>query len=69
MPAFYPEKGVGPQDILGGDDEKQVQAIVNYVMSLGRSINLVSASSSAQSSVGAAVQQAPPAEMQPATTP
>ncbi len=41
MPGYYPEKGVGPKDILGGDDEKQIQALVNYVMTRGESGQIV----------------------------
>jgi mono/diheme cytochrome c family protein len=37
MPSFYPTPDPdGPPDILGGDDEKQIIAIRNYLMSLGR---------------------------------
>jgi mono/diheme cytochrome c family protein len=35
MPGYYPEPGSGPKGILEGDDEKQIQAIVNYLMYLG----------------------------------
>jgi mono/diheme cytochrome c family protein len=33
MPSFYPE---GPEDILGGKDEKQLEALRDYIMVLGR---------------------------------
>ncbi|MFQ5851013.1 MAG: c-type cytochrome [Candidatus Binatia bacterium] len=33
MPSFYPE---GPEDILGGKDEKQIEALRDYIMVLGR---------------------------------
>jgi hypothetical protein len=37
MPSFYPTpEQDGPPDILGGDDAKQITAIRNYLMSLGR---------------------------------
>jgi len=37
MPSFYPTPDRdGPEDILGGDDEKQITAMRNYIMSLGR---------------------------------
>lgn len=38
MPTFYPtpDAADGPSDILGGDDEKQITAMRNYIMSLGR---------------------------------
>jgi mono/diheme cytochrome c family protein len=37
MPSFYPTpEPDGPPDILDGDDEKQITAIRNYLMSLGR---------------------------------
>lgn len=37
MPSFYPTPDPdGPSDILDGDDAKQITAIRNYVMSLGR---------------------------------
>jgi cytochrome c2 len=35
MPGYYPEPGTGPKDILEGQDEKQIQALVNYVMTRG----------------------------------
>jgi len=34
MPSFYPG---GPDDILGGKDDRQIEALRDYVMSLGRS--------------------------------
>jgi mono/diheme cytochrome c family protein len=37
MPSFYPTtEQDGPPDILDGDDEKQIVAIRNYLISLGR---------------------------------
>jgi cytochrome c1 len=33
MPAYYPG---GPDDVLGGDDERQIQAITDYLMQLGK---------------------------------
>jgi cytochrome c2 len=36
MPGYYPEPNSGPKDILGGDDEKQIQAIVDYLMTIGK---------------------------------
>jgi hypothetical protein len=33
MPSFYPG---GPDDILGGKDDRQIEALRDYVMSLGR---------------------------------
>ena len=33
MPSFYPE---GPEDILGGKDEKQIEALRDYIMVLGQ---------------------------------
>jgi hypothetical protein len=32
MPSFYPG---GPEDILGGKDDRQIQAITDYLMQLG----------------------------------
>ncbi len=32
MPSFYPG---GPEDILGGDEKKQIEALTDYIMSLG----------------------------------
>ena len=32
MPSFYPG---GPPDVLGGDDEAQIRALRDYVVSLG----------------------------------
>ena len=34
MPSFYPD---GPPDILGGDDERQIEAIRDYIWTLGSS--------------------------------
>ena len=36
MPAFFPDKDSGPDDILGGDEMRQMAAIRDYVMSLGK---------------------------------
>ncbi len=36
MPAFFPDKDSGPDDILGGDEMKQVVAIRDYLLGLGR---------------------------------
>jgi mono/diheme cytochrome c family protein len=37
MPSFYPTPDPdGPSDILDGDDEKQITAMRNYILSLGR---------------------------------
>lgn len=33
MPSFYPE---GPEDILGGKDDKQIEALRDYIMVLGQ---------------------------------
>ena len=33
MPNFYPG---GPDDILGGDEKRQIQALVEFILSLGR---------------------------------
>jgi len=33
MPSFYPE---GPEDILGGKDDKQIEALRDYIMVLGK---------------------------------
>jgi hypothetical protein len=37
MPTFYadPEATDGPPDVLGGDDEAQMRALRDYVISLG----------------------------------
>ncbi len=35
MPAFLPSDDSGPQDVLGGDRQKQAEAIRDYVLSLG----------------------------------
>jgi hypothetical protein len=34
MPSFYPG---GPDNILGGKDEKQIEALRDYLLTLGRS--------------------------------
>lgn len=36
MPGYYPEPNAGPKDVLGGDDSKQIQALVDYLMTLGK---------------------------------
>lgn len=36
MPAFLPSDDAAPQDILGGDRQKQAEALRDYIMSLGR---------------------------------
>jgi hypothetical protein len=33
MPSFYPG---GPDDILGGKDDRQIEALRDYIMTLGR---------------------------------
>lgn len=43
MPGFYPEPGTGPKDILSGDDEKQIEALVDYVMTRGEKGQTVAA--------------------------
>jgi len=35
MPAFLPTDDAGPQDILGGNRQKQAEALRDYIMSLG----------------------------------
>ncbi len=34
MPAFLPEKGMGPPNVLGGDIDKQAEAIRDYMLNL-----------------------------------
>jgi hypothetical protein len=41
MPGYYPEGGGGPGTILGGDVEKQVEAIVDYLMYLANGGSVV----------------------------
>jgi cbb3-type cytochrome oxidase cytochrome c subunit len=36
MPTYFADEYSGPDDILGGDEKKQVQLLTDYVMSLGR---------------------------------
>jgi len=36
MPAFFPDKDSGPDDIFGGDESKQMAAIIKFLMSVGR---------------------------------
>jgi mono/diheme cytochrome c family protein len=43
MPSFYPG---GPDDILGGKDDRQIEALRDYVMSLGRSGGATAATAS-----------------------
>jgi len=38
MPSFYPG---GPDDILGGDDDKQIQALRDYLMVLGKASEIL----------------------------
>lgn len=35
MPTFFPDENSGPDDILEGDEEKQILALRDYVLSLG----------------------------------
>ncbi|MDX1387286.1 MAG: c-type cytochrome, partial [bacterium] len=41
MPGYYPPGAPGPEGILGGDVDRQVQAIVDYVISLGNPESVV----------------------------
>jgi len=41
MPSFYPG---GPDDVLGGKEDLQIEALRDYIMTLGRSSGLVSVS-------------------------
>lgn len=59
MPGFYPEPNSGPKDILEGDDEKQIQAIVNYIMTIGKPEALMRGENQAPK---------PAAESQPSTS-
>ena len=36
MPAFFPDKDSGPDDVFGGDEAKQMAAIIKLLMSIGR---------------------------------
>lgn len=36
MPAFFPDKDSGPDDIFGGDEMRQMVAIRDYLMSIGK---------------------------------
>lgn len=36
MPAFFPDKDSGPDDLLGGDEMKQMAAIRDYLVSIGK---------------------------------
>jgi len=45
MPGYYPEPGTGPKSILGGDDDAQVEAIVDYLIFLGNSGKVVQSKS------------------------
>jgi mono/diheme cytochrome c family protein len=36
MPAFFPDKDSGPEDILGGDETKQAGALRDYLASIGK---------------------------------
>jgi mono/diheme cytochrome c family protein len=35
MPAFFPDDQSGPEDILGGDEERQILALRDYLLALG----------------------------------
>ncbi|MCE9624958.1 MAG: c-type cytochrome [Deltaproteobacteria bacterium] len=41
MPGYYPEPNSGPKDVLDGNDEKQIDAIVHYIMSIGKKAGVV----------------------------
>jgi hypothetical protein len=36
MPSFFLDESSGPDDILGGDEQKQILALREYLFSLGR---------------------------------
>ena len=36
MPSFFPDDSSGPDDILGGDEQKQILALREYLLSLGK---------------------------------
>lgn len=40
MPGYYPEPGSGPQNILKGNDDRQVEAIVDYLYYLGNPMSV-----------------------------
>ncbi len=35
MPTFFADQESGPEDILGGDEERQIRALTDYLMTLG----------------------------------
>ncbi|MGH7480055.1 MAG: hypothetical protein ACREJ8_10795, partial [Candidatus Methylomirabilales bacterium] len=36
MPSFFLDESSGPDEILGGDEQKQILALREYLLSLGR---------------------------------
>jgi hypothetical protein len=46
MPSFYPG---GPDNILGGKDDRQIEALKDYLISLGRLGAAVAAPAAAES--------------------
>lgn len=40
MPGYYPEPGSGPKNILGGNDDQQVQSIVDYLFYLANPVSV-----------------------------
>ncbi|MFO1463854.1 MAG: c-type cytochrome [bacterium] len=65
MPGYYPEPNSGPKDILDGDDERQINALVHYIMSIGKKDGIVEG----QAPAAAAESQpsAPAGEKKPAS--
>ena len=59
MPGYYPEPNSGPKDILNGDDERQIQAIVNYLMTIGRPESLMRGESQPPAQPSAETQPTP----------
>jgi hypothetical protein len=36
MPSYFLDEDSGPDDILGGDEQKQIVALQEYLLSLGK---------------------------------
>ena len=62
MPSFYPG---GPEDVLGGDDDKQIQALRDYLMVLPKANGIVAKSEQAQNGAVASADAAAAAAPQP----
>jgi len=48
MPGFYPEANTGPKDVFEGNDERQIDAIVHYIETIGKKDAVIEGAPSAE---------------------